>query len=282
MFKKRIVLFLTDTAAIIYFFIKKACLVLRCSRKNTLRILVYHSIAPERDLPERNISIDLFRQQMALLKKTKKNLVSLAQGIDALEKGALLKDSIAITFDDGLQSAYHEAAGVLEDFKIPATFFIIYHYVDNQKVQEPDVFTQEEFMNWDMVLSLKEKGFAIGSHSYSHQRLKSLKNTDLDREIAYAKQEFEKKGLAVEFFSYPYGSCEDFSEATEARIRQAGYKACVTNIMGDNSTGDNVFRLKRTRVSWRDNAFRFRLKINGAYDWLDTLKYILLRKSNRY
>ncbi len=284
MFKKKILIFLSDLVAIVHFFVKKIvsfAITRRGEGKKRLRILVYHSVSTDsfhKDLDENNVRLDAFKQQMAILKKTSRKIVSLTEGINGLVRRDLPRDSIAITFDDGMLDVYEEALGVLEDFNIPATFFVVYKYADSEKgPSQSDTFQKGGFMNWRMISSLKEKGLEIGSHSYSHKGLRTLGDEDLHREIVYAKKKFEERGIPVEYFAYPYGFYRDFSNKTEALIKEAGHKACLTNIMGDNSPGDNLFRLKRTRISWRDNSFRFKMKIGGAYDWVDVLKYKLSR-----
>lgn len=285
LFKKNIIIFLSDVVAIIYFVIKRILAFLKFNEDKKLRILIYHSVTEGlfyKDLNENNVRLDAFRRQMSMLKKTSKKILSLTEGINAFKNGNLLYDSIAITFDDGIANVFNEALKVLEDFNIPATFFIVYKYIDGSTISpELDTGTGKHFMDWHMVFSLMEKGYEIGAHSYSHKQLNMLKDEDLDREIVYVKKKFEEKGIPVKYFAYPYGFYGNFSEKTEELVKKAGYKACFTNIMGNNRPGDNFFELKRTRISWRDNPFRFKMKINGAYDLLDTLKYRLSRKSKR-
>ncbi|MBI3011152.1 MAG: hypothetical protein HYY58_01490 [Candidatus Omnitrophica bacterium] len=38
---------------------------------------------------------------------------------------------------------------------------------------------------------------------------------------------------------------------------------------GINCVGDSPWELKRTRIGWEDRLWRFRLKMAGAYDWID-------------
>lgn len=282
MIKKSIVIFLSDIVAIVHFIIKKLFVLFKPKLdKKGLRILVYHSVLADsfyKDLEEYNTSLDAFKQQMQILKRTSKKIVSLTEGIKGLSRPDLSCDSVAITFDDGMANLYNGPLRVLENFNIPATFFVVYKYIDsNKQFLESGPSPKDGYMNWRMVLSLMQKGYEIGTHSYSHKRLSRLKDEGLDREIVYAKDKFEEKGLSVEYFAYPYGFYGDFSEKAEAFIKKAGYRAAMTNIMGENIPGDNLFRLKRTRISWRDNPFRFRMKLNGAYDWVDALKYIFLK-----
>ena len=269
MFKKNLIIFLTDIMAFMSFAAKRISAFLGVNRNvGKLRILVYHSVSNKafaKDLFENNVSLDSFRWQMSMLKNLNR-VVGLTEGLKDLQNGILSCPSVAICFDDGMACVYNEALEVLQDSQVPATFFITYGYTDSCK---------EGFMDWSMVLSLKEKGYEIGSHSYSHRRLSALNDEELDKETLYTKKKFEEKGIPTEYFSYPYGFYGDFSEETEEKIKRSGYKASFTNIMGDNAAGDDAFGLRRTRVSWRDTPFRFRMKIEGAYDWVDALKYRL-------
>jgi len=284
MFKKNIIIFLSDTVAIIYFLVRKVFIFTkRTGGEKRLRILVYHSVsagALDKDPDEYNVSPEAFIRQMEILKKTSEKIVSLAEGIKGLERHDLPGDAVCITFDDGLVNAYNEALRILKPRGIPATFFLVYDHVDKSgESLSPGADREKCCMNWSNVLSLKKNGFAIGSHSYSHRRLSALKGEELDMETVYAKKKFEEKGINVEYFAYPYGFYGDFSKEIEAVIKKAGYKASLTNIMGENIQGDNLFRLKRTRISWRDTPFRFKMKISGAYDWVDTLKHKMSRLS---
>lgn len=278
MAKKFLIIFLTDVIAIISLAVKKTLILLRLKgREKTLRVLVYHSVSESsffKDPGENNVELRAFRLHMSILTKTPKKIASLDEGINSLKSGKLLCDSIAVTFDDGIGDVYTDALRILESFRIPAAFFIVYEYADRggESLISADG-VRRRFMSWSEVYSLIEKGYEIGSHSYSHRRLSGLEGEELVKEIGYAKKKFEEKGIRIRYFSYPYGFYGDFSERTEEAVKLAGYKGAFINVMGENRAGDNLYRLKRTRVSWRDNPIQFKMKINGAYDWVDSLKY---------
>jgi len=276
-FKKSISIIISDILAFIcYIIIKLRLLFKRDHNKGRLRILVYHSVPADfdcKDLEENNVSSTAFRQQMLILKESYKEIVCLSRGVHRLEKGELPEDLVCITFDDGFRNVFDNAVDTLENLNIPATFFLIYSYItDDGKGLGADEASQLHYMSWPMIHALKEKGFEIGSHSYSHKRLNISEDKLLETEIAYTKKKFKEKGIDAGCFAYPYGFYGDFSDTAERFVKQAGYIACVTNIMGSNCPEDDLFTLKRTRVSWRDTPFRFKMKISGAYDWVDVLK----------
>ena len=269
MSKKAIIIMLSDLIAIVNYSFRKAIKFFTGEKDNNkLRILLYHSVRnmhPKEDPNEENVTPAMFRRHIRALRNMPGNVVGLEEGVDALEKGSLSRRSVSITFDDGLLNAYNNAVGILEEFKMPATFFITYEYAD----------AGGNYMDWPKVISLKEKGFGIGVHARSHRRLNRLSDEEIKTETVNAREMFREKGIDADFFAYPYGFYGDFSERTERAVRKSGYKACFTGIMGENRPGDNLLEIKRTRVSWRDNPFRFRLKIEGAYDWVDSLKRML-------
>lgn len=281
MIKKKVIILFTDIVAFILFISKKLLTLCGlCKNEQNFRILVYHSIVQgsySDDMDESTVSEDLFKKQMIILKKNK-NVISLKEGIEGIENNCLPKNSVAVSFDDGYLNTHKRAPGILSDLNIPATFFIIYKYLDGQNNALAE---KMNYINWPMLFLLKEKGFAIGCHSYSHRRLGKLGDEDLSKEIIYPKKKFEEQNLEIDYFAYPYGFYADYNEKIKIYAKNAGYKACLTNVMGGNKPGDDMFELKRTRISWRDKSFRFRMRISGAYDWVDRLKHILKQNNNK-
>jgi len=84
-------------------------------------VLMYHRIAsPISDVWEIAVSADRFEQQLKVLQQ-KMNIVSLQELIDTSH---LTGNMAAITFDDGYIDNFEVAKPLLEQYKIPATFFI--------------------------------------------------------------------------------------------------------------------------------------------------------------
>lgn len=170
---------------------------------------------------ENNVSLAVFKKHIDILKRSDKKIISLEEGITRLKNNDLPQDLIVITFDDGLANVYREAVNILEELNIPATFFIVYQHVDGDKnVFKSMNLRREEFMDWDMVFSLKKRGFEFGSHSYSHKRLSTLADDVLETEIANSKKGFEEKGIAIKYFAYPYGFYSDFSKKTQGLVKK--------------------------------------------------------------
>lgn len=76
-------------------------------------------------------------------------------------------------------------------------------------------------------------------------------------------------GKEVKYFAYPYGSKKSFNNKIKEIVKNSGYKKAYTNIMGFNDANSDLYELRRIRIYSNDNMFRFKLKIDGAYNWVD-------------
>ncbi len=58
------------------------------------------------------------------------NVVSLSEGLEQLREGTLPPRAVAITFDDGYADNYQVALPVLQQFRLPASFFVAAGFLD--------------------------------------------------------------------------------------------------------------------------------------------------------
>jgi peptidoglycan/xylan/chitin deacetylase (PgdA/CDA1 family) len=88
-------------------------------------VLMYHRIdEPDTDNWDLVVSPTHFEQHLQVLKKLG-TVISAVELVEQLQKGTLLNNSIAITFDDGYLDNYTKASSLLIHFQLPATFFIV-------------------------------------------------------------------------------------------------------------------------------------------------------------
>lgn len=249
--------------------------------RNGIRVLVYHSICampPGGDRIRISVPPALFEQQIKYLRKAGYRIISLDElrGFIAGESKPSGKE-IAITFDDGFKDNYAYAFSALKKYGICAAFFLAAAFIGGEGFfpwYRVDAAWAKP-MGWQEILDMADAGMAIGSHTLSHQNLGELPFGDngLLREISGSKKMIEEKtGKKVCYFAYPFGCHGSYSPKTEEILRRQGYLAAFTNIYGINHPGDNIFALKRCRVDWNDTQFKFKMKLAGAYDWVDRLK----------
>ena len=156
--------------------------------------LMYHRF-DENKYPSTNIQIDIFKQQIEIIRKLKYNFYDPKD----LEENFYItktKKKILITIDDGFTSFYEFAWPYLKDNKIPFILFI-----------STEAIGKKGYMNWNQIREIeKEQNAYIGNHSHSHDYLVDLKNDDFINDIDTSSSIFIKKlGYNPIFFSYPFG-----------------------------------------------------------------------------
>jgi peptidoglycan/xylan/chitin deacetylase (PgdA/CDA1 family) len=159
--------------------------------------LAYHEIMPESDYAY-CVPLDRFAEQLELLR--------------ALEEQDGGGFGTRITFDDGEQSQYQNAAPLLKEHGTAATYFVTPGLVG----------TEAKFLRWGQLKELQAAGHSIQSHGLSHKFLTGCSNEELTQEVGGSKAMLEDKlGTAVEEISVPGGRWN--KRVIEACAR-AGYK----------------------------------------------------------
>ncbi len=244
-----------------------------------IRILVYHSINnidKKRDAVRMSVPPELFRKQVDSIISQGYRVISLdsfvvyASGNNSFEGKCII-----LTFDDGFEDNFNCAYTILKSKGLTATFFLTCNYMDSDKGFPWSNWNVAcvKPMSWENASTMCADGMSIGSHTLSHADLGSISNDreKLDKEISGSKEIInEKLNIAVNYFAYPIGSRGTYNDKTEDVIKRSGYKAACINIFGTNKKYGNIFQLKRTRIDWNDTLFKFRMKLEGAYDWIDS------------
>jgi peptidoglycan/xylan/chitin deacetylase (PgdA/CDA1 family) len=104
---------------------------------------------------------------------------------------------ISITFDDGWTNQYTNAFPLLQQYGLPATFYII----------SGELTDQPGYMSAAQVVSLHNAGEEIGSHSITHPDMTTLTATQLQNEMSNSQATLQGViGLPVTDFAYPFGA----------------------------------------------------------------------------
>jgi peptidoglycan/xylan/chitin deacetylase (PgdA/CDA1 family) len=209
-------------------------------------------------------AVPLFRELCAFV-ANHFQVVTLTALVQMLARREALGGYLALTFDDGYRDNHARAAPVLEEFRLPACFFVTAGFIGSRMVpwwdQEHGI--QSEWMSWDNVRDLHARGFEIGAHTLTHPDLGKTAGTDAHREISGGKVAIEAAlGAPVVHFAYPYGRPDQLSDANRVRVREAGYQSCVSSFGGAVRVGDDPLALKRTPVSsWHLSAGQFGFEV---------------------
>ncbi|MDP2940844.1 MAG: polysaccharide deacetylase family protein [Candidatus Omnitrophota bacterium] len=225
-------------------------------------ILMYHQVIPDAPLKDPlTVTVISFERQMAFLKKQRYNVVSLKALADLIRaKKKIPPRTLAITFDDGCIDNYTNAFPILKKYRLPATMFIIVSEAGRERGDK---------MNWEQLREMRASGLvSIGSHAFAAEPLVNLKlPAELEREIFASKRILEEKlGGEVNTFSYPEGR---FDGAIRQMVIDAGYRLAVATNPGKKFASDDVFALKRLRISSVcDDLFVFGVEISGLYTFM--------------
>lgn len=233
--------------------------------KYNVPILMYHSINPASNpyMELLIVSPKIFERQMRFLKEHNYNVISLNEVAAMIKnKKKIPPKTIAITFDDGYKDNYIYAFPILKKYNLPATIFIIVN-----EVGRPDR------LSWDDIATMQACGLiTFGSHTLTHPY---LPDTGLERviekELRDSKKILEEKlGEKVDIFCYPGGRFNPkIKEATIA----AGYQAAVATKPGKGFVNDDLFALKRLRISSNaGNLFIFWIETSGYYTFISESK----------
>lgn len=234
------------------------------SRHYTVPILMYHYINDEE--PSRSklgVSPKSFERQMRFLKEHNYNVVTLDKITDLIKyKKRIPPKTLAITFDDGYIDNYTNAYPVLKKYNIPAAIFVVINRIGKR-------LGQDEYMDWWQIEELSDSGLiTIGSHSISHPNLSEVVSQDKLRDEIFASKRILEETLhkKVDFFSYPFGGVN--SRARSLTI-EAGYKACLGTNFPKDYPGDDIYALKRLRISENSkNLFIFWVETSGFYTYI--------------
>ena len=234
--------------------------------KYVLPIIMYHSINP--DTQNNSLLVvtpDNFRRQMRFLKEHDYHVVSLVEAADFIRnKKRPPARTIAITFDDGFKDNYTYVLPILKEYNFPATIFIVV----NEVGVPPD-----KRLSWDEIQVMQGSGLiTFGSHTINHPNLAEVTSSEtIKNEIQGSKKIIEEKlGRKVEAFSYPSGR---FSKAARQAVIDAGYKLAVATNPGKRIPDDDLFVIKRIRISRNcDNLFIFWIETNGYYNFMREIK----------
>lgn len=238
------------------------------------RILMYHRVNDFDRYDQLTVSSKRFESQLAWLASHKKIVP-----LDQVAQAAQVKNQVVITFDDGYLDNLEKALPILERYEAPATIYITTKFAD-QSVSHKRYEDERGrlHLNWQEIKTLSQHPLiTIGSHTVSHPFLQRISPEQLVIEIKESKDQIEQQlSMPCDHFCYPAG---DYSGREWLEVKKSGYKTATTVSPGQNKSSTNLFALKRTEITDKDDELQMRHKLHGAYDPIHTLLDIK-RKQN--
>ena len=223
-------------------------------RAHAAVILQYHHVSET--LPAvTSVSANTFTKHLSYLKEHNFNVIALNELISAIQQGKTLPEkTVAITFDDGYNNNYEQAAPILEKFGYPYTIFVNPTLIDEGKGY---------VMGWDKLKELASKGALIANHTaqhdYLHIKLKDESDAQwqarIKQDILHSQQRIKEEiGHDYKYLAYPYG---EFNNKLQALVKELGFVG-IGQHSGAVNKNANFTRLPRFPAS-------------GFYSKLDTL-----------
>lgn len=231
------------------------------SRQYVVPIAMYHLVNPEVNpaIERMIVSPRTFERQLRFLAKHRYNVMPLESLVHLMKvKGRIPPRTLAITFDDGYKDNYTYAFPILKKYNLPATIFIIVN-----EVGRPDR------LSWEEIKEMRSSGIiSFGSHTLGPEPLTDIGSLEEVKKQIFDSQKIleEKLGIPVTMFSYPAGR---FNNQIRQLVIDAGYALAVTTSPGKDYPDNDVFALKRIRISENSsNLFIFWAETSGFYTFL--------------
>ena len=221
----------------------------------TVPILTYHRIGEPKGDHVPTVSPESFERQLAFMARHRLTVMGLEELVDKmLSREPVSRRSVVMTFDDGYEETATVVIGLLRRFGFPATVFVT-----------PKEIGLSGFMNWDHVRAIASHGITIGSHTLHHTYLPVVPRDKAQHELVESKRILEQQvGQPIDLLSYPVGG---FTAEIQALAKAAGYRAACTTNRGVSKRTEDLFAIRRIKVTERDrHPALFWVKLSGYYD----------------
>src|SRR5262245_44221956 len=217
-------------------------------------VLTYHRVgggSPD----ERDVTSESFAAQLAVLQQF--DVVSLD---DATARLVVGDDSpcIVLTFDDGFADVHANAWPLMRDRQMPFTLYLATGYLGGRMAWEGSTARADgPALTWGQVEEMAGSGLCtIGNHTHNHVPPHQLTVAELD---ACTEAIEQHPGIVPRHFAHPWGiPVHQMEGAMQERFRTA-----VTGVVGRNSPGQHLLRVKRVPVRRTDPLEFFKAKLTG-------------------
>jgi len=214
-----------------------------------LPICMFHYVYDENDIPAKvngnYISKEDLAEELAFLKMEHFYFPTWKEVRDYVDGKLLLPDkSIVLTFDDGAYSFLDNGIPVLEQYRTPATSFMITSKKGRKKVRK----YQSRYVTYQSHShDMHKSGGKIGHGGIFTAITPEEGLADLEKSIRIVG--------SSDAFAYPFG---DINENARAIVERAGFLCAVTTQPGRAKPGDDPLLLPRQRMSRNQSLEVFR------------------------
>jgi peptidoglycan/xylan/chitin deacetylase (PgdA/CDA1 family) len=225
-------------------------------------ILLYHAIGSGRwATSERDFSC-----QMNFV-ATQATPLSLVQALGTKVDKDL---EIAVTFDDGYATVKDRALPIMNALGLTATVFLNTSFIGTvgRTASDPAAghYPDQEFMSWQDVDELLERGWIVGSHGARHLDLVRQSDATVREELLTSKRDIERISAgAYLYFAYTNGRS---SARVRRLVAESGYRWGLSTIHGDVRADGEAFAVPRINIDARYSMDDFQAILKGDWDYL--------------
>lgn len=236
-------------------------------------IFLFHRVTDQIPPDGLTVSTSWFAEFCKLM-KSNYHVVPLDEVVEGLNAGrSASRRTVAITFDDSYANNF-DAARVLHDHGLPATFFVPTQFIGTSLRFLWDVHLPElPNLTWDQIRQMVAWGHAIGSHSVSHPDFGQISEAEAMKELVDSRLAIEREtGRPVRYFAYPFGGRLNARPEQTQLVERAGYAACFSSQRGFVERGMKGQILPREAVPYFRNLTHLEVHINRCLDWFYAMK----------
>lgn len=239
------------------------------------RILMYHMVRdpiPGAQFNGLRVAGGLFEQQLRWLCDQRWRFATVS---DVLAEWTLPdRKTVALTFDDGYADNLRTALPLLEKYDARATLYLVTDRggedwsVKKKPHHNSGELRDEPKLTDPQVREMLASGrIELGSHTITHANFARLSPDAKRRELRESKRWLEDRfSVPVRSFAFPFGIYEPHDPQL---VAEAGYESAVTTDPGIDATpSPDRFRLKRVKISGKENMLAFRMRMRcGRRGW---------------
>lgn len=202
-----------------------------------IRAFIYHHFGKQDKYPSTSVSVKQFRQHLAYLKKHDYTVLPLGKALERMHSDQGLPEKTAVlTIDDGYRSIWENAVPLLDEYGYKATIFVPTSHVGGGN-----------YLSWEQVARLQEKGHEIGNHSHSHGHFLNSGPGEIaeafEADLKKAHDLFRRHlGEVPDLYAYPFG---EYHPEMFAVLEKYGYRAAAAQKSGVIYRGSEKFALPR-------------------------------------
>ncbi|MGM0481932.1 MAG: polysaccharide deacetylase family protein [Pseudomonadota bacterium] len=186
----------------------------------SIAVLQYHHVSDSTPAVT-SISPKQFARHLDYLVDNNFQVLSITEAHQRIEQGRSFPDkAVVITFDDGYQNVYHNAAELLQQRNMPYAVFV-----------NPDLMASSPsaYMSWEQLRDLQQGGATIVNHGQTHDHLirRQAGETEaqwqqrMHYDIVTAQQAIDDKlGQQPKYFAYPFG---EYDPSLQQLLKQWGF-----------------------------------------------------------